>query len=198
MQLFGGRDPFAKKLEQLFTEQPGVSNESVADMTGFIGQYVHGNEPSHHIAYLYTWAGQPWKTQEWAREIMDRLYTLNPDGLCGNDDCGQMSAWYVFTAMGFYPFCPGMPFYTIGSPIFEKVVIHLDNGKDLMIEARNVSKENKYIQSAILNGQTWNKPWFNHSDIIHGGHIIFEMGPEPNKEWGASEDAMPPSMGKMS
>ncbi len=183
-----GKDRFIERLDQLLAKN--VNPDWMVSYTN----YWHGNEPSHHIPYLYDFAGQPWKTQEKVRNILYELHNTSRAGLCGNDDCGQMSAWYVFSAMGFYPFCPGMPIYTIGSPIFEKVTIHLDNGKDIIIEARNVSRENKYIQSAILNGQPWNKPWFWHSDIADGGELIFEMGPEPNTIWGSAPEDAPPSM----
>src|SRR6185503_16711357 len=135
MQLFGGREPFATKLDRLFTEQPGVSNESVADMTGFIGQYVHGNEPSHHITFLYTWAGQPWKTQEKVREILLTHYRNDFDGLDGNEDCGQMSAWFVMSAMGLYAVDPVSATYVLSAPLFKRVSIRLGNGRQLVIEA---------------------------------------------------------------
>jgi putative alpha-1,2-mannosidase len=132
------------------------------------------------------------------RNVMDNLYSAGPAGLCGNEDMGQMSAWFIFSAMGFYPVTPGQNTYAIGSPVFSKVIIHLDktynNGDKFVIEARNNSTKNKYIQSAMLNGKILNKPWFSHSEIKNGGTLIFQMGPEPNKEWGSSPEAVPPSM----
>ena len=193
----GGRQNFINKLDTLFTMSSEVL-DSPSDVSGLIGQYAHGNEPSHHTLYLYNYAGAPWKTQELARKVMDELYHTAPDGLCGNEDMGQMSAWYILSSMGFYPVAPGQNVYTIGSPTFEKVVIHLDskyyNAKKFTIETVNNSKENKYIQSALLNGTALNRPWFTHEDIKEGGTLVFEMGPEPNKSWGVNPEDAPPSM----
>ena len=197
INLEGGREKFNKKLDSLFT----ISSEifgNVADVTGLIGQYAHGNEPSHHTIYLFDYSGDPWKAQELVRTVIDSLYNAEPAGLCGNEDMGQMSAWYVLSAMGFYPVCPGQKIYSIGSPIFDKVTIHLEksfnNADKFVTEARNNSGENKYIQSVMLNGKPLNKPWFEHSAIKNGNTLIFQMGPEPNKEWGNAPDAAPPSM----
>jgi predicted alpha-1,2-mannosidase len=186
INLMGGRERFLNKLDALF-EQPSEV-KGPPDVTGLIGQYAHGNEPSHHIIYLYNPAGAPWKTQERVRQVMEELYGIDPKGLCGNEDCGQMSAWYVFSAMGFYPVCPGESSYEIGSPILDKVTIHLDEywgNKDFTLIAKNNSPENKYVQLATLNGKALNRPWIEHSEIINGGTLIFEMGSEPNKEWGS-------------
>jgi predicted alpha-1,2-mannosidase len=195
INLMGGREAFANKLDTLFTLP---SKPIWPNIVGMIGQYAHGNEPSHHIPYLYDYSGQPWKTQEKVRQIMDEKYVTDRQGLCGNDDCGQLSAWYIFSAMGFYPVCPGEPSYEIGSPVFDEVIIHLDSkyykNEKFVIKANSVSKENKYIQSATLNGKPLNKPWIKHSDIVNGGTLIFEMGPEPNKEWGCEPENAPPSM----
>jgi predicted alpha-1,2-mannosidase len=197
IELEGGREKFVMKLDTLFTMSSEVQS-TVSDVTGLIGQYAHGNEPSHHTLYLYDYAGAPWKTQSLARKVMDELYSAGPAGLCGNEDMGQMSAWYVFSAMGFYPVTPGQNTYVFGSPVFSKVTIYLDktyyNGRKFVIEAKNNSRENKYIQSATLNGKTYNKPWFSQSDIKDGGVLIFEMGPEPKKEWGSAVESSPPSM----
>ncbi len=197
INLEGGRENFVKKLDSLFTTSSDI-HSTVSDVTGLIGQYAHGNEPSHHTLYLYNYAGAPWKTQSQARNVMDSLYHSGPAGLCGNEDMGQMSAWYVLSAMGFYPVAPGQNVYSIGSPEFSKVIIHLDktynNGKQFVIEARNNSKANKYIQSATLNGKPLNKPWFDHADIKSGGTLIFIMGLQPNKSWGSEKEAAPPSM----
>jgi predicted alpha-1,2-mannosidase len=185
MELMGGKEKFIEKLDSMFEQAPVVKGSP--DISGLLGQYAHGNEPSHHIVYLYDHAGAPWKTQEKVRQVMEELYGIDPAGLCGNEDCGQMSAWYIFSAMGFYPVCPGKPFYEVGSPIFDKITIHLDeywgNG-DLTLIAKNNSAENKYIQSATLNGKPLNRPWIEHSEIVSGGTLLFEMGSEPNKEWG--------------
>lgn len=190
--LMGGREKFTQKLDNLFN-QPSSAEDS-PNLSGMIGQYAHGNEPSHHITYLYNYAGQPWKTQKWTRQIMENLYGTGPAGICGNEDMGQLSAWYVFSAMGLYPSCPGMPVYTLGSPLFDNIVIHLDNGKKFIIKARNVSQENKYIQSAKLNGKTLNKTWITHSNLVNGDNLILEMGPKPNKNWGTKLWDAPPSM----
>ena len=193
----GSRENFVNKLDTLFTMSSEVK-ETVSDVTGLIGQYAHGNEPSHHTLYLYDYAGAPWKTQNLARKVMDELYHDGADGLCGNEDMGQMSAWYVLSSMGFYPVAPGQNVYAIGSPTFSKVILHLDrnfnNSDEFIIETMNNSKENKYIQSATLNGNSLDKPWFSHEDLKNGGHLLFQMGPEPNKAWGVNQDAAPPSM----
>ena len=196
MQLFGGREPFAKKLDMLFAEKPGVSNESVADMTGFIGQYVHGNEPSHHITYLYTWAGQPWKTQEKVREILLTHYRNDFDGLDGNEDCGQMSAWFVMSAFGLYAVDPVSATYVLSAPLFQRVSIRLAYGRQLVIEAKGSGNvhEDKYIQSVSVNGKPHDRLWIRHGDIANGGHLVFTVGPKPNAELGAAEQAMPPSL----
>jgi predicted alpha-1,2-mannosidase len=160
-------------------------------MTGLIGQYVHGNEPSHHVAYLYNYLGQPWKTQAMTRRIMTELYTTKPDGLPGNEDCGQMSAWYIFSALGFYPVCPGSDHYAIGSPMFTKAVIHLENGKTFTIEAGNNSAANVYINSAKMNGARYTKSYLLYDDIKNGGTLQLDMSNEPNKNWGSSDGDVP-------
>ena len=199
INLSGGRPNFEARLDSLFTTSSDIKS-SVPDITGLIGQYAHGNEPGHHSVYLYDYAGVPWKTQFMARKVMDELYTSGPAGLCGNEDMGQMSAWYVLSAMGFYPVAPGQNVYSIGSPLFSKVTIYLDktfgNAASFIIETRNNYKQNKYIQSATLNGKPLNKPWFDHSEIKNGGTLVFIMGGEPNKSWGSDESAAPPSMTK--
>jgi predicted alpha-1,2-mannosidase len=184
INLMGGKHAFIQKLDT-FLEKGSREGSTNFGRNDF---YWHGNEPSQHIAYLYNHAGEAWKTQKWVREIMARSYGTEPKGLCGNDDAGQTSAWYIFSAMGFYPVCPGKAVYEIGSPIFDEVVICLDTnyyqGDKFVIKANNVSKQNKYIQSASLNGKPLDKPWISHSDIVNGGILIFEMGQTPNKEWG--------------
>jgi len=193
----GGKDKFISKLDTLFTMSSEVQ-ETVSDVTSLIGQYAHGNEPSHHTLYLYNYAGAPWKTQELARKVMDELYHSGPDGLCGNEDMGQMSAWYVLSAMGFYPVAPGQNVYNIGSPEFAKVTIHLDKkyypAGEFVVEVENNSKDNKYIQAATLNGSALDKPWFVNDAIKNGGKITLQMGPQPNKNWGSKPEDAPPSM----
>ncbi len=193
----GGRTRFVEKLDSLFTIS-SVIKETVSDATGLIGQYAQGNEPGHHTIYLYDYAGTPWKTQNMVRKVMDELYSDGPAGLCGNEDMGQMSAWYVLSAMGFYPVAPGQNVWVIGSPEFSKITLHLDKSfnkaKEFVIEARNNSKENKYIQSVTLNGKPLNKTWFDQGVIENGGILIFQMGPEPNKKWGSDPQDAPPSM----
>ena len=199
IDLFGGRKPFLNKLDSLFEVQyDGMWKYSFLakfpDMTGLIGNYAQGNEPSFHIAYLYDFAGEPWKTQKIVRQCMDVWYNDVPLGIPGDDDKGSLGAWYVFSAMGFYPFCPGDPYYVIGSPLFSKISIHLGNGKTFIINADKVSRQNKYVQSAMLNGKPLLKPWFTQKDIGEGGILSLQMGPRPNKDWGSSPDDSPPSM----
>jgi predicted alpha-1,2-mannosidase len=198
IHLFGGRDAFNAKLDQLFVEQYDTSKfhflDQFPDATGLVGQYAQGNEPSFHIPYLYDFSGQPWKAQRRVRQIMDVWYGDGPLGIPGDDDGGETSSWYVFSALGFYPVCPGAPVYEIGSPLFPRSTIRLGNGKLFTILARNVSAQNKYIQSARLNGKTLNRAWFRHSAIANGGELILEMGDKPNTRWGGAPDEAPPSM----
>jgi predicted alpha-1,2-mannosidase len=178
MQLMGGEEIFINKLDTLFHE----------------GLYWHGNEPGHHIVYLYNWGQEPWKTQRWVREIMASEYGTGPGGLSGNDDTGQMSAWYVFSALGMYPVAPGVPFYAIGTPTFEKAAIQVGANGTFTIRANNVSEENMYIQSATLNGEPFNRTFIWHNEITAGGELVFEMGDIPAETWGIGADAVPPSM----
>lgn len=188
ISLHGSNEVFAKRLEQLFTESSEITGSNVsADISGLIGQYAHGNEPSHHIAYMFNRAGKPWRTQYWVRHILDTQYNTTPNGLSGNEDCGQMSAWYVFSSMGLYPMNPASGEYEIGSPIFEKATINLQGGKTFVIEAENVSNKNFYIQSATLNGVPFNKTAITHQQIVQGGILHFVMGSEPNKNWGLTK-----------
>ena len=177
MKLVGGQKYFEAHLDTLFTTSSELTGDpnAAADVTGMIGQYAHGNEPSHHIPYLYNYAGAPRKTQALVDHILRTLYHNDPNGLSGNEDVGQMSAWYALSAMGFYSFCPGRPVYEIGRPIFDKVTIHLSNGKDFVIQAKNNSVENKYIRSMKLNGEDLAEPRFSHFDLMKGGELIFEM-----------------------
>jgi predicted alpha-1,2-mannosidase len=193
----GSRENFVAKLDTLFTMSSDIQS-TVSDVTGLIGQYAHGNEPSHHTLYLYNYAGAPWKTQAMARKVMDELYNPGPAGLCGNEDMGQMSAWYVLSAIGMYPVAPGQNVWAIGSPLFSKVTVTTGKpyykGNSFTIEAVDNSIKNKYIQSATLDGKPWDKPWFSQDLIRDGGVLKFKMGPEPEKTWGSSPDAVPPSM----
>ncbi|WP_372800644.1 GH92 family glycosyl hydrolase, partial [Lutibacter sp.] len=185
IKLHGGENKFTDKLEQLFTESSEITGENIsADITGLIGQYAHGNEPSHHIAYMYNYANKPWKTQYWVREILKTQYNTTPDGLSGNEDCGQMSAWYVFSSMGLYPYSPASGDYQIGSPMFKSSTIKISETTSFTIKANNASDENIYIQSATLNGEEFNKTSISHKQILQGGVLEFIMGSTPNKKWG--------------
>ena len=187
MRLMGGRRAFARKLDQMFAAESRTTGRQQVDITGLIGQYAHGNEPSHHIAYLYNYAGEPWKTQFRVRQIMDEFYKPAPDGLIGNEDCGQMSAWFVFSAAGFYPVTPGSTTYAIGSPLFPEVRFKLENGKTFFVKARGVSDKNIYIQSATLNGRPYEKSYLEHGDLVKGGELVFDMGPLPDRQWGVNQ-----------
>ena len=192
IKIHGGSDLFTSRLEKLFTESSEITGDNVsADITGLIGQYAHGNEPSHHIAYMFNHANQPWRTQFWARHIMDTQYNTTPNGLSGNEDCGQMSAWYVWSSIGLYPMNPASGDYEIGSPLFEKATIKLSGNKTFVIEAEQVSNKNFYIQSATLNGKPFNKTTISHQEILKGGTLHFVMGNKPNKSWGVTKNLKP-------
>ena len=181
-KLYGGNEVFTTKLDSLFTTSSVIEGENASsDITGLIGQYAHGNEPSHHIAYLYTYAGQPWKTQELVDQILKEFYTTEPDGIIGNEDCGQMSAWYIMNAIGFYQVAPGNPTYTIGRPLFDEVKIPVANNKIFTVITKNNSPENKYVQQAYLNGKKLNDLFFTHKDIKKGSTLTIEMGNTPKK-----------------
>ncbi len=184
IDLMGGNKKFETWLDNYFSTDSKNLNED-------LGQYNHGNEPSHHTAYLYNYAGVAWKTQQKVRKILTSLYNVNPNGLSGNDDAGQMSAWYVFSSMGFYSVTPGMDYYVIGSPLFDKVSITLENNKTFTIIANNNKPNNPYIQSLSLNGEPYTKSYIKHSDIINGGTMVFEMGDKPNINWGAKPEDVP-------
>jgi predicted alpha-1,2-mannosidase len=188
MNLLGGKEKLVTFLDSLFTTSSKLTGHKQPDITGMIGQYVHGNEPSHQIAYEYNYAGQPWKTQAMTRRIMDEMYHAAPDGLAGNEDCGQMSAWYVMSALGFYAVCPGGSQYAIGSPIFSTATIRLENQKQFTVKTNG---SGAYIQSAQLNGKPYNKSYLEYSDINSGGVIEFTMGSEPNKNWGSGNSEVP-------
>lgn len=198
VNLMGGRDRAVTRLNQLFNE--GLNTDKFfflgqfPDASGLNGQFAMGDEPSFHIPYLYNYVGQPWKTQKRVRQLMNVWYDDDPMGICGDEDGGAMSAWFVFSAMGFYPVTPGVAAYEIGSPLFKQVTVSLAKGKKLVVRAENVSQKNKYIQRATLNGKPLNRPWFEHSDIGNGGTLVLQMGPRPNKQWGAAPESAPPSM----
>ncbi|MCT4589794.1 MAG: GH92 family glycosyl hydrolase [Carboxylicivirga sp.] len=201
-QLMGGNEEFIGMLDKVF-ELPPVFDESyyghviheIREMQIMnMGQYAHGNQPIQHMTYLYNYAGQPWKSQYWVRKVMDKLYTPNPDGYCGDEDNGQTSAWYVFSSMGFYPVCPGQDMYVFGSPVFDKVTVSLPNGNKLNITSQNNGKENVYIQNLTFNGQEMNQNFINHTDLLKGGELHFDMGNTPNKKRGTGKESYPPSM----
>lgn len=183
ISLVGGKERFAQKLDSMFTYNPSADEDLPIFSTGMIGQYAHGNEPSHHVIYLFNAIGQPWKTQKYAVEVMHELYKNTPAGLCGNEDCGQMSAWYVFSAMGFYPVDPVSGKYEIGTPMYPEMKMHLANGKTFTILAPAVSKENIYIQSVKLDGKPYDKSYITHEQIMNGSIFEFEMGNKPGKVW---------------
>ncbi len=193
----GGDKRFVQRLDSLFTMHlPDEFFENTEDITrdGLIGNYVHGNEPSHHVPYLYAWTSQPWKTQYWVREIMDRMYVNAIDGLCGNDDCGQMSAWYIFSAMGFYPVCPGTGQYVLGAPYLPSIRLRLENGRTLEIRAPNVSAENRYVQSLSIDGRPCDRMYITHDELMKGGVLEFSMGPKPARRRGTRAEAKPYSL----
>ena len=183
VSLTGGQDKFAAKLDSMFTYIPAGNEELPIFSTGMIGQYAHGNEPSHHVIYLYNKVRQPWKAQKYAAQVMHDLYFNAPAGLCGNEDCGQMSAWYVFSAMGFYPVNPVSGEYEIGTPLFPEMHLNLNNGKTFTVLAPNVSRENIYIQSVKVNGQPYDKSYITHQQIMDGATIEFVMGNQPGEIW---------------
>ena len=183
VSLTGGQEKFAAKLDSMFTYIPTGNEELPIFSTGMIGQYAHGNEPSHHVIYLYNKVRQPWKAQKYAAQVMHELYFNAPAGLCGNEDCGQMSAWYVFSAMGFYPVNPVSGEYEIGTPLFPEMRLNLSNGKTFTVLAPNVSRENIYIQSVTVNGQPYDKSYITHQQIMDGATVEFVMGNQPGKIW---------------
>ncbi|PCH75760.1 MAG: alpha-mannosidase [Flavobacteriaceae bacterium] len=178
----GGKDAFEKKLDTMFSLAPLATDKLPIFSTGMIGQYAHGNEPSHHVAYLYNYIEKPWKTQKLIREILETQYKNTPDGHCGNEDCGQMSSWYIFSSLGFYPVNPAQGVYSFGSPLFDKAVLNLENGKQFVVEALDNSEENMYIQSIVLNDEKIDRSYITHTEITQGGTLVFTMGNTPNKK----------------
>ncbi len=191
MQLFGSRQNFAQHLNRMFTTTESLLGREQADVTGLIGQYAHGNEPSHHIAYLFNYAGQPQRTQELVHKICREFYTNAPDGLIGNEDCGQMSAWYVLSALGFYQVTPGSGFYELGTPLFDQAVIHLENGKDFIIKANRTHPDQFYVSDVQLNGQKHTASYMTHTALANGGTLTFELGDRPSLNWGTAVADLP-------
>ena len=205
IDLMGGKDMFITMLDSVFSVPP-VFDESyygqviheIREMTIMnMGNYAHGNQPIQHMIYLYNYAGQPWKAQYWLRQVMDKMYTPGPDGYCGDEDNGQTSAWYVFSALGFYPVCPGTDEYVVGAPLFKKATLHLENGNSLIIHATDNNKKNMYIQTMNLNGTEYKKNYLRHEDLLKGGNINFQMGSQPNLNRGTEEESFPYSFSKV-
>ena len=196
IKLMGGNTSFVNELNSMFSEPLGRSKYAfyaqLPDQTGNVGQFTMANEPSLHIPYLYNYAGQPWKTQKRIHTLLNQWFRDDLMGVPGDEDGGGMSAFVVFSQLGFYPVTPGMPMYNIGSPVFEKAIVHLENGNDFTIKTKNFAPENKYIQSAKLNGKNWDKPWFLHSEIVNGAVLELVMGDKANKSWGSDPNNAPP------
>ncbi|MEM9053633.1 MAG: GH92 family glycosyl hydrolase, partial [Bacteroidota bacterium] len=188
--LMGGKENYEAHLDKIFSAEQETAGRHQADITGLIGQYAHGNEPSHHMAYLYNFVNKPSKTQEKVHEILMTLYGNTPDGISGNEDCGQMSAWYVFSALGFYPVTPGSDHYVIGTPLLEKATINLENGNQFTIVASGYEEGNKYIKSATLNGNDLSRSYLKHDEIMAGGNMVFELSAEPT-DWATADANIP-------
>ena len=196
IKLFGSREAFIAKLDTLFTTSSKLPADAPPDIAGMVGQYAHGNEPCHHMAYLYLYAGVPEKTQARVRSLLEMEYDDQPDGLAGNEDCGQMSAWYVISALGFYAVDPVSGNYVFGTPLVDRAEVDLGNGKKLKIQVKRMSDGDPYIQAVSFNGRPYDKLWFRHADIVNGASIEFTMGPTPSAQFGRNEAAIPPSMGE--
>ena len=204
VDLMGGEKVFANMLDSVFIVPPvfddsyyGQVIHEIREMTVMnMGNYAHGNQPIQHMIYLYNYIGQPWKAQYWLRQVMNRMYTPGPDGYCGDEDNGQTSAWYVFSALGFYPVCPGTDEYVLGAPLFKKAVLHFENGNSLTIDAGNNSAQNVYIQSLQVDGNEYTKNYLRHEDLLKGGTLKFEMGDKPNLQRGVRAEDYPYSFSK--
>ncbi len=196
-QLMGGREEMIRNLDQTFAEPMGRGKrefyEQLPDQTGNIGQFTMANEPSLHIPYIYNYAGAPWKTQKRVRQCLNTWFRNDVMGVPGDEDGGGLTSFVVFSSIGLYPVTPGFPVYNIGSPLFSDVRVNLPGGKTFHLVAKDCSEANKYIQSATLNGETWGKPWISHEDVVSGGTLVLQMGPRPNKAWGAAPEDAPPS-----
>ena len=203
MEAMGGREAFAAALDDVLARRPeicesdrrGMYHEMREMQLADMGQYAHGNQPAQHMLYLYNWCGEPWKAQYWVREVMNRLYSPTPDGYCGDEDNGQTSAWYVWSALGFYPVCPGSGQYVIGSPALERAEVRLPGGKVLRIEAPE-SATKRYVASVSLNGKTVKENWLSAAELRKGGKLVFKMSDKPVKTRGAEASAAPYSMSR--
>ena len=204
IDLMGGNKEFVKMLDSVFVLPP-VFDESyyrfviheIREMqVAGMGQYAHGNQPIQHMPYLYNYAGQPWKTQYWVRQVLDRMYKPTPDGYCGDEDNGQTSAWYVFSALGFYPVCPASGEYVLGAPLFRKAVLHLENGKNLVVNAPSNDSQNIYVSALTYNGKAYRKNWIAHDRIMQGGILQFNMSEQPNKQRGTEKSSFPYSFSR--
>ena len=197
-KLMGGRDEMTEMMDSVFVlpsylglRSRGMIHEMREMQVMDMGQYAHGNQPIQHMVYLYNWTGQPWKAQYWTREIMDKLYNPNADAYCGDEDNGQTSAWYVFSAMGFYPVCPGTKQYAMGSPLFQKILVKLENGKTIQIEAPDNNKQTRYVKDVKVNGKSVSRTWLEHDELTKGATIKFQMSSKPNKKRGTDEKDAP-------
>ena len=191
IEAMGGDEPFRAKIDSLFRVSGDMGPHASADISGLIGQYAHGNEPSRHVIYLYNYAGQQWKTAELVRYVQHHFYTDRPDGIIGNEDCGQMSAWHILSALGFYQVNPSCGVYSFGSPLFEKAVLNMPNGRKFMVTTENNSAKNSYIQSVELNGKPYLNSYIAYDDIVRGGTLKFVMGPQPNYDFGSAPEHRP-------
>ena len=199
IDLMGGKEMFVTMLDSVFSVPPifddsyyGQVIHEIREMTVMnMGNYAHGNQPIQHMIYLYNYAGEPWKAQYWLRQVMNRMYTAGPDGYCGDEDNGQTSAWYVFSALGFYPVCPGTDEYVLGAPLFRKATLHFENGKSLTIDAPDNSPENMYIESLKVNGVDYSRNYLTHGDLLNGGTLRFDMGSQPNMKRGTQPEDYP-------
>ena len=199
IRLMGGADTFVEMLDSVFTVPPhfdasyyGQVIHEIREMTVMnMGNYAHGNQPIQHMIYLYNYAGQPWKAQYWLRQVMDRMYSCSPDGYCGDEDNGQTSAWYVFSALGFYPVCPGTTQYVLGSPLFKKATLYLQNGNQVVINAINNSEDNVYIDSMTLNDKVYTKNYLEHNDLTGGAVLDIRMSDKPNYQRGTNRTEYP-------
>ncbi len=203
MEAMGGRDAFAAALDDVLARRPeicesdrrGMYHEMREMQLADMGQYAHGNQPAQHMLYLYNWCGEPWKAQYWVREVMNRLYSPTPDGYCGDEDNGQTSAWYVWSALGFYPVCPASGQYALGSPAVERAEIRMPSGKTLVIEAKDASRS-RYVEGVAFNGRAVNANWLSAADLAKGGRLVFRMSSKPVKTRGTTLAAAPYSMSK--
>jgi predicted alpha-1,2-mannosidase len=199
INLMGGEQAFMSKLDSVFILPPIFDDTYYGDVIHEIremqianmGQYAHGNQPIQHMIYLYNYAGAPWKTQYWARETMNRMYAPTPDGYCGDEDNGQTSAWYIFSALGFYPVCPASDQYVLGAPLFKKVSLTLENGKQIVINAKDNSAQNRFVDALTVNGRNYTKNWLSHTELMNGAVLNFSMSPKPNMKRGTNAEAYP-------